>query len=427
MKRFGLIGHPLGHSMSPLIHTRIMAMAGIAGTYELFDIAPSRVQDAVPRLMRELDGFNCTIPHKETLAAMVAPAQAFGAVNTVFRGAGYNTDILGFRTCGIKLAGKNVLLLGAGGTARMMAHECRRAGAKTLTICARDAARADGLNACVVSYEHAFDATLQPDVILNSTPLGMWPNAWNMPCAAALLRPGIDVFDAIYNPCPTRLVLNAQKHGGRATGGLRMLVRQAIEAQRIWNPETAFDTAAIERALLPELFVEILRHSPLHILLTGFMGAGKTSVARQLSKRLNLACVDIDHEIETHCGCSIAHLFKRAGEAEFRRIERDLAQRVLTRGESSVVAAGGGLVISKENQKMIRETNTLVLNLDAPFDILWERVAGCPNRPLLQDAGQARELHAARRSLYLDFCDANFDACGTPADAIHARLTHAGN
>ena len=281
MKRFGLIGHPLGHSMSPLIHTRIMEITGIEGRYELFDIAPSRLHDEVPRLLRELDGFNCTIPHKEKLAEMLG--ESFGAVNTVFQGKGYNTDFYGFRTCGIDFSNKDVLLLGAGGTARMMAYEVLQAGAKSLTVCARKAFDVADNRVRVVPFEHAgenghscpfghacTDRNVRaPLIILNATPLGMWPRAWEMPCGTALLRPGVEVFDAIYNPTPTRLVLNARKHGATAIGGLQMLVRQAIEAQKIWNPGVTFDTTTIEAAIIPEVSRELLRHSPMHILLTG--------------------------------------------------------------------------------------------------------------------------------------------------------------
>jgi shikimate dehydrogenase len=340
MKRFGLIGHPLGHSMSPLIHTRIMEMAGIDGTYELFPIEPSRLRDEVPRLLRELDGFNCTIPHKEKLAEILGTT---GAVNTVFCGKGYNTDTAGFRTCGFDFAGKDVLLLGAGGTAWMMAQEVLRVGAKSLTICAR---RHVVTSSRLVPYEEAYGDSLRADIILNSTPLGMHPRAYELPCATSLLRPGVNVFDAIYNPTPTRLVLNARKHGATAIGGLHMLVRQAIEAQKIWNPEKTFDVEKIEAAILPEVSRELLRHSPIHILLTGFMGAGKSSLAKELAAQLGIAHVDIDAEIEKQTNRSISDIFQRDGEPAFRAIERDVALRAVTRGSSSVVAAGGGLPIS---------------------------------------------------------------------------------
>ena len=428
VKRFGLIGHPLGHSMSPLIHTRIMEMAGIDGTYALFDIEPARLHAEAPRLMRELDGFNCTIPHKEKIAEMLA---VDFPVNTVFRGKGHNTDTVGFRTCGIDFSGRDVLILGAGGTARMMAREVSRAGAKTLTVCARrkieNVDRVDNVDISMLSTLSTFSKT----VLLNATPLGMWPCAWEMPCVEALLRPGVEVFDAVYNPTPTRLVLNARKHGATASGGLRMLVRQAIESQKIWNPEKTFDTDAIESAILPEVSRELLRHSPMHILLTGFMGAGKSSLARELATRLGVACVDVDAEIEAQTGRAISDLFERDGEAAFRAIERDIARQTLTRNRSSVVAAGGGLTLSKENQTMIRQTNTLALHLEAPFETLWQRVRLATNRPLLlKGRGHAECLFRRRRESYRFFSDLILDAT-QPLQQLAAntlaRLTHTGD
>ena len=231
-------------------------------------------------------------------------------VNTVFQGRGHNTDFAGFATCGIDFKDKDVLILGAGGTARMMMEACLNAGAKSLAVCARKTFQHSDNRVRVLpwgDWPHSFH------ILLNATSLGMWPRAWEDPGRIGL-RPVPDsdktgetpvlpvVFDAIYNPTPTRLVLNARKHGCRAIGGLHMLVRQAIEAQKIWNPETVFDTGVIEAAILPEVSRELPRHSPVHFLITGFMGAGKSTVAKMLAAELGVACVDLDQEIESHTG-----------------------------------------------------------------------------------------------------------------------------
>ena len=432
--------------MSPFIHRRIMELAKIDGTYELFDIKPERLRDEVPLLMRELDGFNCTIPHKEKLAEIL---NALFPVNTFFRGKGFNTDCAGFRTCGIDFSGMEVVILGAGGTARMMQEECQRAGAKSVTMCTRkmimecgDLSPLSGgdLSPCVgTTFINTAASRLgkaainrrTPDILLNATPLGMWPCAWKMPPVTSLLRPGVDVFDAVYNPFPTRLVLNARKHGARATGGLRMLVRQAIEAQKIWNPEKSFDTAVLESKILPLVSRELLRHSPVHFALTGFMGAGKSSLAKEIAGRLGIACVDVDAEIEARTGRDIARIFRRDGEAAFRKIESETVADILRRGTSSVVATGGGLPVSDENQKLIRETNTFVLHLDVPFETLWQRAGvDTETRPLLKNERQARALHDERRPVYLAFCDFSFDATqplSQLAAGVIARLTHTGD
>jgi shikimate kinase len=209
-----------------------------------------------------------------------------------------------------------------------------------------------------------------------------------------------------------------------------MLARQAIEAQKIWNPGVAFDTDAIEAAIFPELSRELLRHSPMRLLLTGFMGAGKSTVGKMLAAELGTAFTDIDAEIEKETGRSIADIFARDGEAAFRGIEREVAARALKQNTSSVVASGGGLPVSMENQALIRETNTLVLHLDAPFETLWARVAGCVNRPLLEDRPRAECLYQTRQPVYHAFCDFAFNAAQPLSQLtsdITVQLTHTGN
>ena len=445
MKKFGLIGHPLGHSLSPLIHQRIMELSGIDGTYTLFDIPPEEFDAAIPRLLKDLDGLNCTIPHKRALLphlkSLDTCASVCGAVNTIFQERGYNTDTEGFLSAGIPLAGQDVLLLGAGGSAYMMAAACINAGARSLEIRARHASRSIELLdhlAQTFPGHHTLvrldseDAPPAPySVILNATPLGMWPHCGEVPCDFALLRPGVSVFDAIYNPTPTRLLLNARHRGAQATGGLRMLLRQAMAAQHIWNPEVKFDDAAIERTVLPELIGELFRHFPIKILVTGFMGSGKSTIAQRLATHLGIGCVDLDLEIERFACSPIEKIFEKSGEKAFRMLETLVAESTLRHGGSAVVAAGGGLPASPENRKMIRSTNTLVVNLDAEFEPLWQRVdADTHNRrPLAASRDKAQALYETRRPIYQEFCDSNFNANQEPealATEIAAVLTDIG-
>ncbi len=443
MKRFGLIGHPLGHSLSPAIHERIMQLSGIAGTYTLYDIAPTELDAKLPSLMKELDGFNCTIPHKKALMAhtqrLDASALTCGAVNTVYEGCGYNTDTQGFLASGIQLAESKVLLLGTGGTAYMMAAACVQNAARSLTIRARDSQKADALvthlgktfpdSPTKLVVQNALDAGPCYDVILNATPVGMWPHGGGLPCETALLHEGVTVFDPIYNPITTRLVLNARKRGAKAGGGLRMLVRQAIAAQRIWNPGVSFDIEAIERTLLPALMNKLLQNFPVKILVTGFMGSGKSTVSRMLAKRLGMDFVDLDAKIVETAGCPIADIFAKSGEHHFRLLETAVAESVLCHGGSAVVAAGGGLPISKENRVMIRKTNTLVVNIDIAFEEAWRRIAVDSARPLASDPAKAKALYAAREGIYEDFCDFKTNTLNKPEDVaavIAAVLTDIG-
>ena len=433
MKHFGLIGHPLGHSLSPQIHSRIMEIAGIDGDYRLFDIAPENLSREVPALLRSLDGFNCTIPHKTAvmpqLAQLVDSARKVGAVNTIETKTltGHNTDLAGFvETCGIDFRGKRVLLLGAGGTARAFAVAALDGGACSLVISARDGGKAAVLAAMPRSPRvNAGNTTeFNADVILNSTPVGMWPNCGGMPMLP--VTPPAQIFDAIYNPVSTRLVLNASKHGTRAVGGLRMLVRQAIEAQKIWNPDTTIDAAKIESSLIPELIRELLSKHSLKIMLTGFMGAGKSTVGRILAERLGFAFVDIDDEIVHRTGRAILEIFANDGETEFRKIEREAAFDVLKTSGSVIIASGGGFPVLPENRALTRERNALVFNLAIPFEDAWRRVDIDTNRPLARDYGQTKALYESREPVYREFCDCEVSALGAPGDVaqnIVAALT----
>ncbi len=443
-KRFCLIGHPLGHSLSPAIHAYILHHVGLVGTYSLEDIAPANLQADYLKLIRSFDGFNCTIPHKKSLIPLVesldASATLCGAVNTVYQNVGYNTDIRGFLASGIDLNARNVLLLSTGGTSRMMAAACLQAGARSLTIRGRSLEKLESFRLELLAYNASTRIYIETapntpeadyDVILNGTPLGMWPNAGGIPCETSLLKPGVTVFDAIYNPISTRLVLNARKNGAHAIGGLRMLIRQAIEAQRIWNPSITFDADAIERALIPQLVSKLLSDYPIKILLTGFMGAGKSTVGRHVAQLLDIPFIDLDDAIVTHAGCPIADIFAASGESAFRALERSVAEYILCHQGPAVIATGGGFPILPKNQTPIRKTNTLVFNLDIPFDSAWQRITNDTQstRPLATERTAAFTRYCERENLYRSFCDYNLTTNKTPeavAQTLVQVLTNIG-
>lgn len=261
MRRFGLIGHPLGHSLSPQIHTRLFELSGEAVEYNLYDIAPEDLKGKFD-FLAELDGFNITIPHKvdiiEYCDRLSEGAERYRSVNCLKNGAekvGYNTDVLGFtksiEQLGASLCSK-VLLIGCGGVGRMMAIETALEGGD-LTVAAlkSDLPLAENVEKeirtrkpdakfkiAVIGEKGLCRADLSDenfDLLINACPMGMFPKVDRMPCLPEVLDNVKYVFDAIYNPKDTLLAKTAREKGAKAMTGMTMLVLQAVAAHEIWD------------------------------------------------------------------------------------------------------------------------------------------------------------------------------------------------
>lgn len=253
--KFCLIGHPLGHSMSPFIHNRLFALLGMENvTYDKRDLAPEILAHALPLLLDDCRGLNVTIPHKQAvipyLTRLEGRAELYQSVNTIAvteEGAiGYNTDAAGFQRAlqeaGAPLSGR-VALLGCGGVGRTFACEAALAGCRIVNA-VRDAdlAAAEELRRFVLGLAPAVDYTITSlsalegtfDLLINATPVGMYPRADVSPVPDGVLSRSRAVFDAIYNPRETRLLARAKAAGALTIGGMAMLVWQAADAQSIW-------------------------------------------------------------------------------------------------------------------------------------------------------------------------------------------------
>lgn len=252
-KSFAIVGHPLGHTMSPFIHRRLFETSGIAADYHVLDIAPVDLPQRISELSR-LTGFNITIPHKQSIITFLDElddrAKLYGSVNTVTGGPvikGYNTDCIGFLRAlahgGITLGG-NVAILGAGGVVRTFAYESAMAGA-CITLAVRPAdvpaaALIAGEIGQVFPKSTARVVTLDAltgsfDLLINGTPVGMYPHVDASPVPAAVVRRCGALFEAVYNPAETMLMKLANAEGARVVGGMPMLVWQAAIAHEIWN------------------------------------------------------------------------------------------------------------------------------------------------------------------------------------------------
>ncbi len=255
MKKYCLIGHPLGHSFSPQIHKRLFELSGVEAEYTLNDIAPEELSKKFNTL-EEYEGFNITIPHKIAIIdyckELSDGAKRYRSVNCIRNSdkSGYNTDAIGF-TKSIEMLGASlnscVTVIGCGGVGRMICIEAARQGAE-LTIAALEndiplaekvveEIKAQNSSDCVnisVINGNMLDSSDGGDLLINATPAGMFPKVDNMPCTEEVVKKFKNVFDVIYNPKETKLLKTAREHGINAMGGMAMLVLQAVAAHEIW-------------------------------------------------------------------------------------------------------------------------------------------------------------------------------------------------
>lgn len=252
-KLFAVIGYPISHSLSPEIHNSFLELTNKNVAYIPLNIKPEELSQAIPMLKSNFKGFNITIPHKEKIISFLDElddkAKIYGAVNTVKvedgKLIGFNTDghgfLRGLEIEGIQLEGKDVLLIGAGGAAKVIAYEIITQGGN-LTIANRNIDRAKELkNDLLCKYQDKVNISSIDDIkgnyhiIINSTPVGMYPNENKSPIDLKLLRGTEVVYDIIYNPYHTKLLQDAKSLGCKVLNGFSMLFHQALKAQEIWT------------------------------------------------------------------------------------------------------------------------------------------------------------------------------------------------
>ncbi|MDP2891945.1 MAG: shikimate dehydrogenase [Bacillota bacterium] len=438
-KLYGLIGFPLGHSVSPGIHMRYFESNGVDAGYILAEIPPDKLEAAVPVLREKLAGFNCTIPHKERIVPFLDAlddSARYGAVNTVKNEGGkligYNTDGEGFlaalERAKIETGRKRVLLLGAGGVARTIAYLLAERGARIdifsleyAETLARDI-KLEIENARI-AVTGSQDMTGFYDLLVNATPSGMYPKVNAMPVGDETIKNCGAVYDAVYNPIRTKLVLRAQKHGARAEGGLAMLVFQAAAAQRIWTG--CMPPLELTEEIIRQMEKMIPREFPICIVLFGFMGSGKTAVGKILAGKLEMDFHDLDAEIEKNTGMTIPEIFERYGEEAFRRMEHELLSSFVYQ-KSTVLAVGGGALASKENIKALENTPCTAVFLQASMENMLRRVDGGKGRPMLSGEDmekRARALYEKRLPSYLAAADVIVNADAAPEETAE-KIIH---
>ena len=450
----GLIGNPVEHSMSPLMHNFYGKQTGINMAYVPFRVEDGRVGEAVAGAFAlNIQGLNVTVPHKqhvmEHLTETDPAALAIGAVNTLVRREtgykGYNTDGAGLRRAmdeaGIRIEGQECILLGAGGAARAAAWVLASGGALKIYLLNRSLERAAELAETMnrlVGREVILPMKLEdygrlPQkehgyLAVQSTSVGMFPNVDRAiiedPQFYKLLHTGMDI---VYTPARTRFMELTEAAGGQAFNGLDMLLYQGIIAYELWFPQVKVSAEDIETAR--NMVCMQLAPKGEKIILTGFMGAGKTSIGKMIRSRYQIPMVDTDQLIEERAGMSIPEIFASQGEEAFRRMETETLASLLEDDRQMVISVGGGLPLRAENRELLRKLGTVVL-LEVTEETVYERIGrDVSDRPMLQKGdvrARIRELMAYRLPYYREAAHLRIQTDGrTPkeiADEIKKEL-----
>ena len=397
--KYGLIGEKLSHSFSKEIHE---SLGGYE--YEIVEIP----RDGLDAFMKKHDftAINVTIPYKEEVIPYLDfvsdRAREIGAVNTIVNKGGklfgYNTDFSGMtdliNSAGIEISGKKVLIAGTGGTSKTSYAVVRALGAREIYKLSRS--EKEG----AITYGEAYEKHSDAEIIINTTPSGMFPNIDGLPIDPGRFPRLCGAIDAIYNPLRTKFIQKAESMGAAATGGLYMLVAQGVRASEIFlgknYPEGATD----------KIYNEILK-SKENIVLAGMPGCGKSTIGRLLAERLGRPFFDLDDEITKAEGKPITEIFAEGGESFFRDIESRVLRESLAHRSGAVIATGGGAILRDENVRLLKQ-NGRIYFLDRPI----EQLMPTPDRPLASSPEAIIKRYKERFPRYCHVSDVHLKTDG---------------
>ena len=398
--KFALIGEKLGHSYSAIIHNALGA------EYELVELKKEDIPSFVAN--SSYAGFNVTVPYKREIMGYldaIAPSAEFaGAVNTCKREngkiTGYNTDVDGMRymlsSVGVTVKDQVVMILGTGGTSHTALALCKLDGAKKTYVVGRNSE---------INYTNCY----LPDVtiLINATPVGMYPNVGQRAVDVSRFPSLIGVFDCVYNPFKTLLILDAEKAGLKCASGLGMLVTQAVKAEEIW-------TGVSHEDKIPYLINKVAK-SKLNVILEGMPACGKTTVGKALAEKTGREFIDVDEEIFKKTGRTPAEMISTDGESFFREVESEVVKAV-AKESGKVIALGGGSVLREENVDACKQ-NGVIVYIDRPVERLVT-----DGRPLSQKVGVGK-LFEKRSPIYEKAADVKVDGSGNVEDVVHEIMT----
>ena len=388
---YGCIGGHLRHSFSVWIHNELFGYK-----YELKEIEPENLEAFMKA--KDFKAINVTIPYKEDvipyLDFMDEISTRIGAVNTVVNRNGklygYNTDFYGLialiKNSGVSLEGKKVLVLGSGGTSKTASAVAEHLGASQVLKVSRRETEGH------ITYDEAYDSHKDTEIIINTTPCGMYPNICGSALDIADFNKLEGVFDAVYNPIRSELVISAQKKGVNASGGLYMLVAQAAFAAE------RFIGKSVAQRKIDKIYTELLKKKE-NIVLIGMPTSGKTTVGKLIAQKIGKEFIDIDEEIVRVFGKSIPDIFSQMGENGFREIEKNVTEAISAR-QNAVIATGGGVVLNEKNMENLKK-NGRVYFLDRPL----ESLITTPDRPLSSNRIDLERRYRERYKIYKENCD----------------------
>lgn len=399
-KSCGLLGEKLAHSYSPLIHSLLGDYP-----YALYETEATELEYFLSQ--KNWTGLNVTIPYKKTvfpfMSAIGKEAAQTGSINTIYKGCdgklrGENTDVFGFiemvRHSGITINGKKTLVLGSGGASAAVCYALKTMGIQPIVISRRGKNRYDNI-------EKHQDA----QIIINTTPLGMYPYNGKAAVNLADFPNCSGIFDLIYNPARTALLLQAEALGIPHENGLYMLVAQAKKSSEFFTGKPISDEKTDE-------VYQKLSQKMQNIILIGMPGCGKTTFAKQLSQLTGRKVYDSDEEISQKYGCSPERIIQTQGEKAFRKIETEVLSN-LSKRSSCIIATGGGVVTQAENYPLLHQ-NGMIIWLKRSLSNLETA-----HRPLSQQKG-LDSLYRERLHDYERFSDMalDLDTGSTPKDLI---------
>lgn len=420
----GLLGNPVEHTLSPVIHNTLSEILERNQVYVPFHVEAERLEQAVQGAFAlNILGLNVTVPYKNPVMKYAVElddaAKAIGAVNTLVRNEegykGYNTDMPGLlraiQSDGIELKNQTVVILGAGGASKAVVYMCMQEEAKDVYLLNRTVEKAqiiaDSMNRFfdrpVIKAMAMEDYEKLPAVsriVFQCTSLGLSPRTDEVVIEDRefykYIRVGVDL---IYNPAETRFMSMVKEAGGQAYNGLKMLLYQGIIAYELWN---RVQVTAEQAELVYDRLYEAVHPSGDNIVLIGFMGSGKTTVGKRIEKEYGYSFLDTDAYIETREGRSISRIFAEEGEEYFRRLEREVLKELIASTRHKLIATGGGMPLQKENARLLRELGR-VFYLETSEEGIWKRVKDSHNRPLLECENPRQRIHElmqTRQPLY---------------------------